>query len=92
MVDLMFQFHHPGTVPPSIEQVQQEWKLAPEDVDRGYGVVAVDPHAGLYVVLVKPDAAPQLERELAARGPHDPAIGLFGNPPQEPQGDSPHRP
>ena len=85
MADLMFQFHHPGATPPSIEEVRQEWRLSPSDLDAGYGVVAVDPQSGLYVVLVRPEAAERLRQELAARGPQDPAVGLFGNPRVEPQ-------
>ena len=84
MADMMFQFHHPGVAPPSIEEVRREWRLGSDDLDADYGVVPIDPQAGLYVVLVHPDAARRLERELQSRRIRDPAVGLFGNPRVEP--------
>jgi hypothetical protein len=85
MAELMFQFKHPSANPPTIEEVRREWHLGADDLNANYGVVPIDPRAGLYVVLVRPEAVPRLERELQSRGiRNDPAVGVFANPRVEP--------
>lgn len=85
MYSLMFQFRHRGD-PPTLDSVRSAYGLVGGDVDEAFGVVATDQAEGLYVVLLTPLAARQVEAALA-RSPRDPAVGVFSNPRVEPMGD-----
>ncbi|MGH9178048.1 MAG: hypothetical protein ACRD0N_05785 [Acidimicrobiales bacterium] len=78
MADLMLQFRQEGQRP-TLDEVRQMFGLEPGEVDEAYGVVPTDPSEGVYVVLVRPEAAEKVQGRLAARPPH-PVEGLFGNP------------
>jgi len=84
MPDLMLQFHHPGGKP-SVAEARALFELSAADVDENYGVTATDPANGIYVILVKPEAAQKAQSALAKRQPHS-KEGLFGNPRVEPTG------
>jgi hypothetical protein len=60
----MLQFRHAGGKP-TLEQVRELFGLASGDVDQKYGVVTTDPRAGLYVVLIKPEAEEKARATLA---------------------------
>lgn len=81
---MMFQFHHPGAVAPTLGEVIDAWDLPLGEVDLGYGVIAVDLSAGIYVIRLKPAGAARLATRLAGMEGLHPATGLFGDPPQEP--------
>jgi len=80
----LLQFRHDGDAP-TLADVLSAFALDAPDVDAGYGVVATDPAAGLYVVRVAARAADKLRAALAARPP-DPAEGVFADPRIEPTG------
>ena len=80
----MLQFHHPGG-PPPLPAVLAAFDLGLGDVDEGFGVVATDPQAGLFVIQVEDRALEKVRTALAQRPPH-PAEGLFGDPHVEPFG------
>jgi hypothetical protein len=83
-MNLMLQFHHAGGKP-TLEQVYELFGLAAGDLDEGYGVVATDPNAGVYVMLIRPHAIEKARTRLAQRPKH-PLEGIFGNPRIEPTG------
>jgi hypothetical protein len=80
----MLQFHHAGGKP-ALEQVLELFGLTAGDLDEGYGVAATDPNAGVYVVLIRPDAVQKAQARLAQRPKH-PLEGIFSNPRIEPTG------
>ncbi|WP_296679183.1 hypothetical protein [Novosphingobium sp.] len=82
METAMLQFRHAGSAP-SMDEVCRLFSLAPDELDRQFGVIATDPADGLYTVLIDARAAPRVSAALAARPAH-PAEGLFANPPIEP--------
>jgi hypothetical protein len=81
-MNMMLQFHHAGGKP-TLEQVYELFGLATGDLDEDYGVVATDPNAGMYVVLIRPHAVENARTRLAQRAQH-PQEGIFGNPRIEP--------
>ena len=81
MPDLMLQVHHTGGQP-TLAEVRSRFGLAAAEVDEDYGVVPTDRMAGLYVILIKPEAASKVEAALSGNRRH-PAEGVFGNPPIE---------
>jgi hypothetical protein len=88
MPDMMLQFHHEGGKP-RLEQARALFDLAEEEVDTTYGVATTDPVAGLYVILVKPEAEAKVRTRLGQR-PKRSAEGLYGNPRVEPMGPPHH--
>jgi hypothetical protein len=78
----MLRFHH-ARGKPALEQVLELFGLAAGDLDEGYGVAATDPNAGVYVVLIRPDAVQKAQARMAKRPKH-PLEGIFGNPRIEP--------
>lgn len=82
MDSVLFQFHHESGEP-TLAGVADRYGLRPEDVDPGYGVVLVDPDAGLWVTTVAASAAPALEAALSDEERHRGA-GVFANPRIEP--------
>lgn len=80
----LFQFRAEGPAP-STADVAARFRLGPDDLDAGYGVVATDPADHLYVTLVRASAVDRLRRELHERGDDaDPAVGVFADGPVEP--------
>lgn len=68
---------------PTIEQIMARYHLGPEEIDVDYGVVEIDPRDHLWVVLVSPEAAVQIQPDQGweARGPYaNPRIEPFGPP------------
>jgi hypothetical protein len=88
MPDMMLQFHHEGAKP-SLQQVRALFDLTEQEVDTTYGVATTDPVAGLYVILVKPEAEAKVRARLEQRSKHS-AEGLYGNPRVEPMGPPHH--
>jgi hypothetical protein len=71
--------------PPSLADVQKEFGLSDDDVDREYGVVEIDPEDHLYSFLVDERKASGLKSvgEGKMEGPYsNPRIAPFG-PPEE---------
>jgi hypothetical protein len=78
----MLQFHHEGGTP-TLAEAMTLFGLAAGELDVSFGVIATDPDAGLYTVLVADAAAPRVQAALARR-PAREAEGLYGNPRIEP--------
>jgi len=78
MDTVMLQFRHPGE-PPTLDEVRRLFALLPDEIDSGFGVIATDPAASLYVVLVPTRVEARVRAVLATRPP-DPAEALFANP------------
>lgn len=85
MATLMLQFKHAGT-PPSLADVREVFGLGAGELDTTFGVVATDPAASLYTVLVDETAQARVRQRLAAR-PGAPGEGLFSNPTVAPTDD-----
>ncbi len=67
--------------PPTPESIRRRYALAEGDVDPAFGVVPVDPDAGIYTVMVEEAAAPRLSSGggWTVRGPFsNPRISPFG--------------
>jgi hypothetical protein len=67
---------------PTLAEAAQIMQIQECDLDRGFGVVAVDPKRGIYTVLLRPEAprepstnSPQVEGPFS-----NPGIGHFGPP------------
>lgn len=86
VVPVMLQFHHPGQAP-TLDAAAALFGLAAAQVDAAFGVIATDPDAALYTVLVADDAVAAVQQALARRPPH-PAEGVFSNPGIAPLGDA----
>ncbi|MDX1998048.1 MAG: hypothetical protein SF066_10050 [Thermoanaerobaculia bacterium] len=84
MDSLMLQFRHRGPTP-GVDEVRRLFDLKEAELDPDFGIIATDPGAGLYTVLVAESASERVSAVLATRPP-DPAEGLFGNPRIEPVG------
>lgn len=84
MDTMMLQFRHSGPAP-KLDEVRRMFALEAGEIDTDFGVIATDPTAGLYTVLVAASAAARVAAALATR-PADPAEGWFGNPRVEPFG------
>jgi hypothetical protein len=66
---------------PSLDAAAQQLGVRTEDIDRDYGVVAVDPERGLYAVMVRADRLPPEKPADSYRGPFaNPKIEPFGSP------------
>lgn len=78
----LVQFHEPGRAP-QLSEVLATLGLHEGDVDREFGVVAVDARAGLFTIRVADRAVERARAALARRPPH-PAEGVFADPRIEP--------
>jgi hypothetical protein len=64
--------------PPSLASAAIQLGVSPEDLDAAFGVVAVDPRAGIYAVQARPDRVDaSVEAERRYQGP-------YSSPPIEP--------
>lgn len=77
MATLMMQFRHVGA-PPTLAEVGEMFGLVPGELDPSFGVVATDPGASLFTVLVEEAAHDRVRQRLASRPLH-PGEGLFAN-------------
>jgi hypothetical protein len=78
----MLQFHHPSAAP-TLDEAQRLFGLTNGQLDADFGVLATDPDAGLFTVLVADEAMLLVQAALALRPPHA-GEGLFGNARIEP--------
>ena len=78
MDTVMLQFKHQGAAP-SVGEIRRLFDLRSNEIDADFGVIATDPAAQLYTVLVAADVADRVAAALADR-PEDPAEGVFSNP------------
>lgn len=63
---------------PSLEEVLQKFTLQPDEVDTNFGVMKVDPEAGLYCIMADSDA---IARITGSEAMSDSAVsGPFSNP------------
>jgi hypothetical protein len=64
---------------PTLEFAAEQLHVAVDDLDRDFGVVAIDPRRGLYCVEVRADRLPpELAERRAFRGPYsNPKIAPF---------------
>jgi hypothetical protein len=70
-------------LPPTIEDLQRQFKLADADVDRDFGVVEIDPSDHLYAFMVDQSKAGQVTNDGSwdVKGPYsNPKIEPFGPP------------
>ena len=68
---------------PTLEAVIERYRLGPDDVDEGFGVVEIDPDDHLFVILVEPEAANRIQptEGWEVAGPYsNPRIEPFGPP------------
>ena len=66
--------------PPTFEEAARQIGISPDDIDRSFGVVALDPSRALYSVRALTAAVPKQESASEPyRGPFsDPKIETFG--------------
>jgi hypothetical protein len=81
-VSALLQFHEPGGAP-QLREVLATLGLQPADVDDEFGVIPIDPRAGLFAIRVEDGAVERARAALARRPPH-PAEGVFSDPRIEP--------
>jgi hypothetical protein len=87
MAGMMVQFHHPGPGPaPTIAEAAARLDVPAGALDRGFGVIATDPDARLFTVLIEPGAADRAIAALRLRGSGHPAEGVFGDAKIAPMG------
>ena len=67
--------------PPTLDELVERYDLGPDDIDREFGVVEIDPDDHLYTVLVTESAAARIEP-----GDGWETEGPFSNPRIEPFG------
>jgi len=84
MPKVMIQFQHDGDEP-SLQDIARRFAVEPDQIDPDFGVIATDPDAGLYTILVEEHIRVEILRQLG-RASEDPAIGEFSNPRIEPFG------
>ena len=84
MQGVMLQFHHEGEAP-SLDEVARIFAIGADQVVAEFGVIATDPTAGLYTVLIDEKAVDAVRQRLSERGKHE-AEGIFSNPRIEPFG------
>jgi hypothetical protein len=66
---------------PSINDVMKRFGLHCDEIDEVFGVIATDPPAGLYVVLIDTGAAARIRPAIEKLTDDDPRVGFFGDPP-----------
>ncbi len=82
MAKVMMNIHAAGEAP-TLQSVKQRFGLADHEIDPSFGVVGVDPDAGLYTVLVDERAAGKLgsDAQWKTEGPYaNPPIAPFDLP------------
>jgi hypothetical protein len=77
----LFSFNWSGNAP-TIEQVSAKFGLKPEELDAQFGVIAVDPEANTYTILLDAAAYERISGESIS----DELEGPFSNPPIAPFG------
>lgn len=77
---------HGGASQPSLESAARQLGVSFDDIDLAFGVVPVDPGAGLYCVQVRADRVPE------GLGDRRPYVGPFANPEIAPFGPVDGRP
>jgi len=68
---------------PTLEDIERQFGLSPDDVDRQFGVVEVDDLAHEYTILVEESAVPLIRptKDWGVSGPFsNPRISTFGPP------------
>lgn len=63
----------------SLDAVKDDLGLTDEEIDRGFGVVEIEPEGNRYAILVEESASARIEKDPGVEGP-------FANPPIEPFG------
>lgn len=79
---VMLQFRHSGRAP-TLAEAAAMFDLKPPEVDPSFGVIATDPGADLYTILIDPAAVPRAKARVVARG-GGPEEGIFSSPRIEP--------
>ena len=81
-----------SAAPPTPESVRRRFALGANELDAAFGVVPVDPDAGIYTVRVEEAALPRMGSRggWVVSGPFsDPRIAPFPLPAAAPGGDDP---
>jgi len=81
MGKVMMTIHSP--TPPTLDAIQRQFGLHPDDLDHAFGVIEVDPNDGLYTFMVDEQKAAQISGHEAGnvQGPYaNPKISPFGPP------------
>lgn len=85
MEKVLLQFRHKGK-PPDLLEAATLFGLSETEVDAEYGVIATDPEAGLYSMLINEAASHKVKAVFEARGAASDE-GLFSNVRIEPTSD-----
>jgi hypothetical protein len=85
MEKVLLQFRHKGK-PPDLLEAATLFGLSEADIDADYGVIATDPEAGLYSMLINETASRKVQAVFDARGAASDE-GLFSNVRIEPTGN-----
>lgn len=83
MQKVMIQFHFDGDEPDT-QEVARRLAIEPDQIDSEFGVIATDPDAGLYTILVEAEVGAKVQSQLDRD--NDEAVGEFSNPRIEPFG------
>jgi hypothetical protein len=78
MPNVMMTIRSPGRKP-TIDEIVEKYKLAPNEVDADFGVVEVDERDHTYAILVDASAASKITPDVQWE-----TEGPFSNPPIEP--------
>lgn len=66
---------------PTVEEIERQFSLAPDEIDRQFGVVEIDDLNHEYTILVEESALPRIRstEDWSISGPYsNPSIGSFG--------------
>jgi len=84
MANVMVQFQYIGSEP-TVEDIARKFEISSGLIDPEFGVIATDPQAGLYTILVDQTVAEKLDSKIK-KDTKDEASGAFSNPRIEPFG------
>lgn len=85
MSKVLYNLRWEGTSP-SVEDICRKFGFTPEEIDRDYGVIEIDPADHLYCLMVDQSAVERLDRDWANQSEPSGLEGPFSNPRIEPFG------
>ncbi len=85
----LYTVHGENREPPSLASAAAQLGVTPEDIDAAFGIVPIDPNAGLYAVQARADRVTLVpESGKRYEGPYSsPPIAPFGPPAKTNQKD-----
>jgi hypothetical protein len=75
---------------PTIAEIQEQYGLTDEEIDKSFGIVEVDPEDSVYTILVEETAVSKVKPDWDSevKGPYaNPRISPFGPPESSPPQD-----